>query len=458
MNLNSRISCGALLLSLVMNTAAMTRCQADPRKPAAPSVDSTSDSKSHIPVRPTAAATVGKKAGPGKGNLPGPSLSDEEQRKTLLQAAKTAWVFVQRNYSTSTGLAPAHETYRFVTVWDIASALAAYHAAYGLNFIDRTEYRRRVDRALETLSSMALYNGAAYNKLYASDRANMVDRKEQPSSLGYGWSALDIGRFLVWMKILEQNDSTAAPVIQRIVKRINLNDIVKDGYLRGSDLNLRTNKPQEYQEGRIGYEQYAAEGYALWGARAEKALSFSENAKPIDIYGQRILADRRGDDLLTSEPFVMMGMELGWTNPTWEEQARSVLAAQRERFNKTGILTMLSEDAVPEPPAYFYYYLLTRNGEPFVVTSPSGQRAKTFPRWVSTKAAFGWHALFPSDYTWSAVRAVLPAGATNNGWTAGVYESSARPTKSFNLNTAAIVLEAAYYAQRGCPLIRPRCN
>jgi hypothetical protein len=53
---------------------------------------------------------------------------------------------------------------------------------------------------------------------------------------------------------------------------------------------------------------------------------------------------------------------------------------------------------------------------------------------------------------------VQPSGASGGGWTAGVYEGSERPTHSYNLNTAAVVLESAAYVLRGgCPLIE-RCS
>ena len=117
-------------------------------------------------------------------------------------------------------------------------------------------------------------------------------------------------------------------------------------------------------------------------------------------------------------------------------------------------MTMLSEDAVPVPPAHFYYYLLHRNGKDFVVAAPGGATSARYSRWISAKAAFGWHAVLPSDYTWSAVKAVRAAGASGRGWTAGVWERSRRPTPSFNLNTAAVVLEAVYYTKRGCAFLK----
>ena len=387
-----------------------------------------------------------------------PTVSDEAQSAYIRRSAKTAWAYVQRNYSSSTGLVRALDQWEFITAWDIASALAAYHSAYGLKLITEADYRRRMDKALATLESIPLYEGVALNKTYGARSGKMVDRNQVVSTRGYGWSALDMGRFLMWLKIVAENDPVARPAIERIAQRLNFQRMVKDGYLVGASVEPKYETHHEYQEGRIGYEQYAAQGYAFWNATADSALSFAAVAKPVEVLGVALLGDRRGDDDLTSEPYVLMGLEAGWTSPEWEHQARSILMAQQERFKRTRLVTIVTEDAVPIPPDHFYYYVLHHNGRDFVVRGAGGVVSASYPRWISAKAAFGWHALLPSDYTWKAVQTVRPAGASGRGWSAGVFERSKRPTPSFNLNTAAVLLEAAYYHERKCPLIKASCS
>lgn len=388
---------------------------------------------------------------------PAPQKNDEEQMKVLDASARTAWNYVKRNTSEATGLARALDTWDYVTIWDVASNLAAIHSAAALQIIDDAEYRARMDKALATIERMPLYQGTSYNRQYNSRTGDMVDRNQKVSQTGFGWSAIDMGRFLVVLKLIEQNDATAAPAVQRIVARLQLPKLVKSGYLAGANRDLEYDNHFEYQEGRIGYEQYGAEGLALWGVRADSALSFEANGRAITVMGQSLLADARKDDMLTSEAFIMAGLELGWTNPVWEQQSRNMLAAQQERHRRTGRITMASEDAIPVKPMHFYYYLVHRNGKDFVITGPGGETGKNYPRWISVKAAYGWHALLPSDYTWSAVKSVQRAGSTGRGWNAGVYEYSKRPTPMFNLNTAAVVLESVLYAKRGCALIKPNC-
>jgi hypothetical protein len=384
--------------------------------------------------------------------------SEGAQRAFFDTSARSAWAFLKRNYQNNTGLVVAHETYAFVTMWDISATLAAYYAARELGYIDNADYTRRMTKALETLSTAPTFEGKAFNKLYDARNASMIDRREQRSTTGVGWSVLDLGRLMTWLKIIEQRDTSLAPLVRAVVARVSRDDVVHDGYLQGRDINVTTGKPGSYQEGRLGYEQYAAEGFALWDIRAEKALSFREHGKLVAVNGYALPADTRGDDMMTSEPFVLMGMELGWKTQDWKDYARVVYDAQLARYERTGIVTMLSEDALPDPPAYFYYYLLYHNGRPFVVTAPGGSPAPEKIRWVSAKAAFGWHALLPSDYTWTALQAVKYATEKGRGWTAGVYEGTKQSTRTFNLNTAAIIMEAAAYAKRKCPFVRSSCE
>ena len=384
-----------------------------------------------------------------------PPVTPAEQRAFMLRSARAAWTYVTREI-TPKGFVGATKNYQYLTVWDMASEFAAAYSARELGFINRAQYKAFVNRTLTSVEQLSLYDGAAFNRMYSAQTGEMVDSKAQPSTVGMGWSALDHGRFFVWLKLVAKDDPTFAPRIQAIVSKLDMTRLVKSGYMQGEEISAKTDEHRAYQEGRVGYEQYAAEGFALWGAKVDSALDFAVNGRPVTVNGQTIITDARAGDVMTSEPFVMMGLELGWKNDTWRNLALAVLAAQEARYKETGIVTMVSEDAIPVPPAYFYYYLLYHDGKPFVVTTVSGAASDSFPRWVSAKAAFGFHALAPSAYTWQALQTVKYGGSTD-GWTAGVFEGTKNSTKTYNLNTAAIVLEAAAYSKRGCAFTQATC-
>lgn len=385
-----------------------------------------------------------------------PSVDKATQTAFMNGSARTAWRYVSREM-TKAGFVGATRNYQFLTVWDMGSALAAAYSARELGLIDRKSYKRLVGRALSTMERMPLYDDVAFNRMYSAVSGAMVNSKAEPTTTGMGFSTLDHGRLLIWLKLVGDDDPAFAPRARKIVSRLNMSRLVRGGYLLGEEILANRGEHRAYQEGRVGYEQYAAEGFALWGAKVDSALDFSYNGKPVNVYGQTLVTDARGGDVMTSEPFVMMGLELGWRNRTWRNLALAVLAAQEARYKETGLVTMVSEDAIPVPPAYFYYYLLYHDGKPFVVTTVSGVANDSFPRWVSAKAAFGYHALSPSDYTWRALQTVKYAGA-QDGWSAGVFEGTQNPTKTYNLNTAAVVLESAAYMKRGCAFARRTCT
>ena len=365
-------------------------------------------------------------------------------------AAVIAWRQFERLWVPESGLANATFDYEKLTTWDIGSVLGALYSAKILGLLDPASYIERMSRTLRTLDSMPLFRDSVFHKLYDARTARMVNRDGRVSERGYAWSATDLGRFLVWLRIVANGDPAFAPLAQDIVQRMHLDRVVMKGYLHGEDATPGRRR-YHFQEGRVGYEQYAAHGFALWGHDVALAEDLNTNAQPVTVLEVELLRDKRGLDRLTSEPLVLMGLELGWT-PDEDRLARAVLEAQAQRYRQTRIITIASEDAVGIAPHFFYYYCIYCSGRSFVIeTHAPGQRVSS-PRWVSTKATFGWHALLPSEYTQLALDYVQRARA-NVGWSSGVLERSGVPTRSYDINTAAIILEAAAYRKLGRPLL-----
>jgi hypothetical protein len=365
------------------------------------------------------------------------------------QAAASAWRFVDANYEPATGFVSATAGYPYATVWDLGSALAAYYSARELNLIDEAVYQQRTRTMLDSLRRMPLFDDVAFNKVYGT-RSLAMARGVHTSRVGGGWSATDIGRLLVWLKIVGSHRPEFAEPAAAVVKRLKPEKLVREGYLQGATRRA-TGKTDEYQEGRIGYEQYAAAGFALWDIRAENALDLRRHGVPIEVMGRQLLADLRGDDRMTSEPFVLIGLEVGWS-PALRTLATELLAAQEERWRRSGKVTMVSEDAIARAPHYFYYYCAYSQGKEFSTDVQNPRAVVDGPRWISAKAAYAWHALLPGEYTRRAVGAVARARGAE-GWGSGVYEGEGRSTGTANVNTQAVILTAAVVRQRGRPLL-----
>lgn len=384
---------------------------------------------------------------------PIPRGTPHADHEVFVDAARAAWHYADTQYQPETGLINSVHGYKFATVWDIASGLSAMYCANRLGLLPRGEYDRRMSRALKTLETMRLFEDVAFSKNYSTPTAAIAgrdDRDTQSSERGTGWSATDIGRLLIWLHIIAEKQPQYAAEINRIVARMDLGQLVADGYLVGADVDA-AGAVRRYSEGRLGYEQYAALGFALWGHPAQRALRLSENTFGIEVLGVPLLADRRGGDHLTSEPFIMAGLEVGW-DAEMRSLSERVLQVQQERFKRTGQMTMVSEDHVPVAPWYFFYYSINHHGQQFVVNVQGSDVDLREPRWISAKAAFAWHALLPDAYTRSAVSAVAPARSAERGWSSGVYEDGRGPTGSENINTAAVILESALYSRYRLPL------
>jgi len=383
----------------------------------------------------------------------GASVVTPEERQLYLDAARTSWNFVNRITEPSTGLARAHATYSYVTLWDIAGVIAANYTAHELAFINDATYDSHIQRILATLSTIDLFDNAAFNRIYDAKTGRMVDNASKISSVGAGWSSVDIGRLLVWLRILSVKQPKYAPLATQIVRRLNMSKLLDDGYLQGVDVDPKTGKRQTFTEDEIGYQQYALSGFAMWGARVNSAgLDVRSNVAVVNVLGVRLLVTSPGNDRVMSEPFIILGMETGFRSPQLGRQAAQVLAAQMARYQRTGIVTAVTEDALPDPPHYFYYYSVYHRGKSFVVEGPGDNKYVERPRWVSSKAAFGWNAVLPNAYTQLVLRTVRPAG-TPNGWGSGVYEDTLLPTGVPSLNTAALIMESALYKTRGRPIL-----
>jgi hypothetical protein len=376
----------------------------------------------------------------------------EAERKRYTDAAAAAWGYMERNYQPATGLVNATPDWHYTTIWDVGGQMLAFQGAKEIGLLSAEEYTKRTARVLDTLEKLELFRSRAFNKTY-STQTGSIGTAEKPQ--GTGWSATDLGRLLIALRVLSEREPQFADQAKRIVSRIKFNDIVQDGYLHGQLLGSK-GQPWTFQEGRIGYEQYVAAGFNAWGAKVDKAMRVSTNSRPVKVLGVDLVADARKLDRLLSEPFILYGLELGMPADV-QKLAKNVLAAQEARYRETKQVTIVSEDAVAVKPEYFYYYCVYCSAKPFVVDVSSPGNVRDDPRWVSTKGAFGWNAIMPSEYTKLAMEHVMPALDPKQGWASGIYEKTGKSTATFDINTAAVMLEVAAFELRGGkPLIQAK--
>jgi len=374
-------------------------------------------------------------------------LSPQEQ-----DYAQIAWQYFLNNYQAKTGLTNAAEAYPSATLWDMGNYLTAMNAARWLGIVDQKDFDYRINQFLTSLAHLPMFERVLPNKVYSTDTLKMVDYKNQPTEQGLGWSAIDIGRMLTALHIVRSCHPQYNDWISGIVSSWQLGRSIQNGELYGAKLEPN-GKVSIVQEGRLGYEEYAARGYQLWGFDPSKAIALAPY-KLVEVEGVKIPVDQRNykdshaNNYVVSESYILEGIEFGLQDDL-KQYAANLLEAQKRRFEKTGYLTAVSEDNINRAP-YFLYSTIYANDKPWAVITDENL-AHDDLRTFSTKAAFGWHYLYPENpYAQKLMSQVDqlkdPKG---RGFYAGFYERTKESNDILTGNTNGLILEILYYKARG---------
>jgi hypothetical protein len=378
-----------------------------------------------------------------------------------LAMARTAWKYFENNTQPS-GLANAVDNYPSATMWDTASYLGAIVAARELGVIAAQEADRRLGKLIEALGHLSFFRDELPNKVYQTQTLEKVDYANKPGEIGF--SALDLGRLLIWLKIAKERYPQHADGIDRFVLRWKLEKVVdRSGMMFGALLD-KDRKVQYVQEGRLGYEEYSARGFELWGVSTELAARMEPFAT-VPIYCVEVPYDARDPrkfyqhNYVVSESYVLDGLEFDWdrtgeraapgrhTHPWMANFANRVYQAQENRFRATGILTARSEHQLAVDP-YFVYDTVFTDGYPWNTITEDGRYVPQFAA-VSLKAALGMWVLWQSEYTDRLFEAIATQSDPARGFHEGILENGKGPIRAFTANNNGIMLEALLSKAQG---------
>jgi len=376
--------------------------------------------------------------------------------------AKTAWQYFKNNSHVETGLTNSIDGYPSTTMTGIADYLAALVAARKLDIVDKKEFDHRVSSLLHFLNRMPLFMGRLPNKIYHTKSGKIIDYEGNENEVG--WSAIDIGRLMIWLRIVSQQYPEFHEYIDKAILRWNFCDVID---LEGSLYTgfLVDGKITLHQEGRLGYEEYAAMGFRAWGFSPDKAESLNP-LEVITMYGQDIYhdaRDHRDDNVLSpilTLPYTLMGMEFNWdrvddiksfdsrhTNSLLNHAAWQVYKVQELRYENEKIYTARTEHILNSEP-YFLFDSIFANGYAW---NTIGDNSKTYNNkaLVSVKAAFSMNVLWDTDYTYKLMLIVEELYDPKRGWFEGRYEDSGGYEEAISSSTNATVLEALLYKKTG---------
>jgi hypothetical protein len=386
------------------------------------------------------------------------ALTDKE-----MAMAKIAWKYFENNTNAKTGLANAVDAYPSTTMWDTASYLAGLVCAHQLGIITKNEFDRRISSILKTFNEMAFFRDELPNKAYNTDAAQKVDYANKPSEIGY--SAIDLGRLLIWFKIIKERYPEHGNGIDSFVSRWHFCNIVDTcGSMYGAILDDKKNV-QYLQEGRLGYEEYSAKGFQLWGFSTERA-SKPDPYDIAEIYGIEIPYDRRdprtlkAHNYVVGESYILDGLELDWdeasdqksddqthTNAWMADFAQRVYQVQENRYKATGIITARTEHQLDGPP-YFVYDTIYSDGYPWNTITDEGAFVPEKAA-VSLKAALGLWSLWNTEYTDLVFDATSNLYDPAKGFYEGRYEKTGGVINTFTANNNGIILESLLHKVQG---------
>lgn len=370
-----------------------------------------------------------------------------------LEHAAIAWTYFLNNVNPETGLANSADSYPSTTMWETGSYLIAILSAERLGLINQAEAYSRIRKVIASLKQLRLFNDKLPNKAYNTQTLELVDYANKPSDIGLGWSALDVARIVSALGLVERNKPELAGQVEDLLHGWHLTEMVEDGQLIGT--NIRDGKVVRNQEGRLGYEQYAAKAMMLFGFDASEAFGTNDKMMVVEVENLPIAVDNRAHRgtspaFVVSEPYLFDGLEYGFDERS-HLFGTTVYEAQAARFANTGHLTAVTEGHLNEAP-YFAYATVWGGGSDWAVLSFKGERMDS-RRTLSTKAAFGWDALFGTEYTAKLVEAVAVTADPVKGWAEGIYEADGKINTSVTANTNALILAALSFKATG-PLIR----
>lgn len=377
-------------------------------------------------------------------------LNDDE-----FKAAHIAWVYFKNNTDSHTGWVNSVHEFPSSTLWDQGSYLLGLVSAVRLGIVSKNEFDQRGAKFVKSLHRVKLVNNTLPNKVYNTQNLMMTDYKNNFQKQGIGWSALDIARLIIGLEALKIEHPALSDDIDVLYRRWALEQITHQGDLHGGV--VQEDGIKKLQEGRIGYEQYGARGAALIGLDVVNALGARNRVVWRMVGGVRIGTDHRqfanygAITPVLSEPYILEALEFGLDSES-NYLARQVYLAQRNRFEKSGILTAVSEDHITKAP-YFMYSSIFANGKEWHVIDEKGHGLKDM-RILSTKAAFAWHVIYDDEYTAKIMEKIKPLANEQKGWAAGAYEKDWAINSASVLNTNAVILEALHYKAFG-PILWP---
>jgi len=376
-------------------------------------------------------------------------FSDQE-----LEHARIAWRYFENNYQPSTGLVNASDHYPSTTMWDTGSAIFATVTARELCLIDEKNFNDRMVTLLGTLNSMPLYNHVAPNKAYNTISGKMVDYNNEEAPDGIGVSIIDLARLVASLRLLSSRFPHLKPMSEQVISRWNYCDLLKKGQMYGLYHDVVMDETHIFQEGRLGYEQYAGKIFERLGFDMYVSKSYHNEYRANTIIdGVSIAYDKRDPrqfgayNYVVSESYILEQMESG-VDAEFSSLFQKIYDVQKKHAKKVGRVVAVSEDHIDRAPWFLYNTIFVAGGNWQTITDTGVDHHGLSS--ISTKAAILMAQLFPKNtYSKALKESVAYAYDDQRGWYSGIYDAGLGYNKAITENTNGIILEGLLHQTLG---------
>lgn len=377
-----------------------------------------------------------------------------ELTKEETDLTKVAWKYFENNNSES-GIPPTIDRGSFFSSWDISCYLSALISANKLEILSNSQFDERISRFLYFLNTMPLYKNELPNKFYSLDGRNILNAQYKNGEAGVSFA--DIGRLLIWLRILKTNYPNYAEYVDKAVLRWNFCSLIYEG--------KKTNTYTKFYNDSFFTENYAKKGYDLWGFQVKDVYTYND-LSPRKINGITIMYDRnnllttKNTDAVYSYPYILEGLEFNWDNLNDNNNldsahtdkdlfamSENIYKVQEKRFLTEGIFTAKDFYILNKEPYYIYDTIFAEGYNWNTVTYKGGFNSSL--ALVSSKASLGMWSLWNTDYTQKLFDLVSSLYDPQRGWYEGRYEKNASIEKTISLATNSLVLEAFFYKKNG---------
>jgi hypothetical protein len=382
-------------------------------------------------------------AQPSPCHAPSQQLTDTERRY-----AEAAWQYFKTN-TQSTGLVNDRSDFKGATLWGMGDYLTALHAARMLEIIPADEFDKRVRQLLGAVSKLPLFAGELPNRSYDTWSLQPVDYGDNPTSEGTGWSALDVGRLLSALYLIKTCHPEYTAAIDPIPLDWSYLQVVRNGLLFSTKLSREGGRSltRLLPETRLGYEEYAARAFQLWGFAVDRAAVGTQyqtsQVEGVAVPVQRNQAGATANSFTVSNPFLLYGLEYG-LDPQMRSLVQPLFQAQAARYSRTHTLTAAATTLLDRSP-YVVHSSVIAGGEAWATLSDDGKAIPDL-RIISTAAAFAFDALFPDEpYAHELQQAIANSANPTQGYPEGLVEKTGQQNVVYAAETNSLILQSLLY-------------